>query len=240
MAKINVGGGDRERDEGEEGPRRGRPARDPGGASRKASCPAAAWPCCGPSSGLKAAKDLTHDEEIGYNIIVRACRSPIQQIAENAGEDGDVVANEGAGEQGRELRLRRPHRTSTCDMVKAGIIDPTKVARSALQNAASVATLLLTTDALIAEEQKKDDKKGGGEAAATTICIESRRFLVVSCQKAGARGPSSAGSCFYRPPLIFARGGSAVGSGKGVTPGIGPGGGTMAGRLDASAVVDRT
>ena len=52
----------------------------------------------------------------------------------------------------------------TCDMVKKGIIDPTKVVRSALQNAASVATLLLTSDAMIAEEQKKDDTKKGGSA----------------------------------------------------------------------------
>ena len=117
-------------------------------------------------------------------------------------------------------------------MVKEGIIDPTKVVRSALQNAASVATLLLTTDALVADDAEGREE-GRPAAAATTTCIESRRFLVVSSQKAGARGPSSAGSCFYRPPLIFARGGSAVGSGKGVTPGIGPGGGTMAGRLDA-------
>ena len=50
------------------------------------------------------------------------------------------------------------------DLVKAGIIDPTKVTRTALQNAASVATLLLTSDALIAEKPKKDDKKGGGES----------------------------------------------------------------------------
>ncbi|MBN9121057.1 MAG: chaperonin GroEL, partial [Planctomycetes bacterium] len=50
------------------------------------------------------------------------------------------------------------------DLVKRGIIDPTKVVRSALQNAASVATLLLTSDAMIAEEQKKDEKKGGAAA----------------------------------------------------------------------------
>jgi chaperonin GroEL len=112
------------------------------------------------SSGLKAPNDLTSDEGVGYNIIARACKSPIRQIIDNAGEDGNVVASEilknkdfnyGYDARGGEY----------VDMVKKGIIDPTKVVRSALQNAASVATLLLTSDAMIAEEQKKDDKKGG-------------------------------------------------------------------------------
>ncbi len=114
------------------------------------------------SSGLKAPNDLSDDEGVGYGIIVRACKSPIRQIIDNAGEDGNVVAgkiletkeaNYGFDARGGEY----------VDMVKKGIIDPTKVVRSALQNAASVATLLLTSDAMIAEEQKKDDKKGGGE-----------------------------------------------------------------------------
>jgi chaperonin GroEL len=112
------------------------------------------------SAGLKA-KGLAHDEEIGYNIVVRACRSPIQQIAENAGEDGAVVMNKVLESKetnyGYDARLDR-----YCDMVKEGIIDPTKVVRSALQNAASVATLLLTSDALVAEVPKEEKKGGGG------------------------------------------------------------------------------
>jgi chaperonin GroEL len=116
------------------------------------------------SNGLKAPNDLTDDEGVGYNIIIRACKSPIRQIIDNAGEDGNVVAgkiletkdaNYGYDARGGDY----------VDMVKKGIIDPTKVVRSALQNAASVATLLLTSDAMIAEEQKKDDKKGGGAEA---------------------------------------------------------------------------
>ena len=59
------------------------------------------------SDGLKP-KDLTHDEEVGYNIVVRACQSPIQQIVENAGEDGAVVANKVLENKDAELRLRRP------------------------------------------------------------------------------------------------------------------------------------
>jgi chaperonin GroEL len=113
------------------------------------------------SSGLKAPKDLAHDEEIGYSIVVRACRSPIQQIAENAGEDGAVVMNKVLESKdtnyGYDARLDR-----YCDMVKEGIIDPTKVVRSALQNAASVATLLLTSDALVAEVPKEEKKPAGG------------------------------------------------------------------------------
>jgi chaperonin GroEL len=112
------------------------------------------------SAGLKP-KDLTHDEEVGYNIVVRACRSPIQQIAENAGEDGAVVMNKVLDSKdanyGYDARL-----DAYGDMVKAGIIDPTKVVRSALQNAASVATLLLTSDALVADAPKDDEKKSGG------------------------------------------------------------------------------
>jgi chaperonin GroEL len=112
------------------------------------------------SAGLKA-KGLAHDEEIGYNIVVRACRSPIQQIAENAGEDGAVVMNKVLESKdtnyGYDARLDR-----YCDMVKEGIIDPTKVVRSALQNAASVATLLLTSDALVADAPKEEKKGGGG------------------------------------------------------------------------------
>src|SRR5262249_40867158 len=112
------------------------------------------------SEGLKP-RGLTHDEEIGYNIVVRACKTPIQQIAENAGEDGAVVMNEvlqhKEGNYGYDARTDR-----YCDMVKEGIIDPTKAVRSALQNAASVATLLLTSDALVAEMPKEEKKAGGG------------------------------------------------------------------------------
>src|SRR5437868_4824332 len=112
------------------------------------------------SEGLKP-KELAHDEEVGYNIVVRACRAPIQQIAENAGEDGAVVMNNVLAKNeknyGYDARLDR-----YVDMVKEGIIDPTKVVRSALQNAASVSTLLLTSDALVAEIPKEEKKAAGG------------------------------------------------------------------------------
>jgi len=110
--------------------------------------------------GLKP-KGLAHDEEIGYNIVVRACRSPITQIAENAGEDGAVVSNKVLDNDSQNYGYDARD-DKYCDMVKEGIIDPTKVVRSALQNAASVATLLLTSDALVAEIPKDEKKAAGG------------------------------------------------------------------------------
>jgi chaperonin GroEL len=112
------------------------------------------------SEGLKP-KDLTHDEEIGYNIVVRACKSPAKQIVENAGEDGNVVANEVSKSKDANYGFDA-RKGEYVDMLRAGIIDPTKVVRSALQNAASVATLLLTSDALVADLPKDEKKPAGG------------------------------------------------------------------------------
>lgn len=113
------------------------------------------------SNGLKAPKSMSEDEATGYNIVIRACRAPIIQIAENAGEDGSVVANNVLANESPTYGYDA--RTDTyVDMFKKGIIDPRKVVRSALENAASVSTLLLTSDALVAEIPEK--KKGGGGA----------------------------------------------------------------------------
>ncbi len=111
------------------------------------------------SSSVKA-EGLSHDQEVGYNIIVRACRSPLTAIASNAGQDGGIVC-----ERVAEAKGNTGYNAATDvyeDLVKAGVIDPTKVTRTALQNAASVATLLLTSDALIAEKPKKEKKAAGG------------------------------------------------------------------------------
>ncbi len=101
--------------------------------------------------------DLAQDELVGYNIILRACRAPLTQIAANAGQDGSVVC-----EKVREMKNGMGYNAATDqyeDLVKAGVIDPTKVTRTALENASSVATLLLTSDALIADKPKAE--KGG-------------------------------------------------------------------------------
>jgi chaperonin GroEL len=96
---------------------------------------------------------------VGYNIVLRSCRAPLAQIAENAGQEGSIVVEkviQGDGNFGYNALTDKYQ-----DLVKAGVIDPTKVVRTALQNAASVAALLLTSDALVAEKPK-DDKKGAG------------------------------------------------------------------------------
>ena len=100
--------------------------------------------------------DVSHDQEIGYNIVLRSCRAPLTAIAANAGQDGGIVC-----EKVSEAKGNTGYNAATDeyeDLVKVGVIDPTKVARTALQNAASVATLLLTSDALIADAPKKDKK----------------------------------------------------------------------------------
>jgi len=112
------------------------------------------------ASSLKPGDDLPHDEQVGYSIVLRACRAPLTLIAANAGQDGGIVCEkvlEGKGNFGYNA-LTDVYE----DLVKAGVIDPTKVARHALANAASVATLLLTSDALIAEKPKDDKGKKAG------------------------------------------------------------------------------
>ena len=102
---------------------------------------------------------MADGESVGYNIVLRACRAPLSMIAENAGKDGGIVCekvSEGKGNFGFNAL------TDTYeDLVKAGVIDPTKVVRTALGNAASVATLLLTSDALVAEKPKDEKAKPG-------------------------------------------------------------------------------
>ncbi len=111
---------------------------------------------------------LKGDEAIGIDILKRALDFPLKQIAENAGHHGEVVlqrVKEGKGNFGFDASAEGEY----VDMVKAGIIDPTKVVRFALQNAASVASLLLTTDALVSEIKEKKERAmpggppGGGE-----------------------------------------------------------------------------
>ncbi|HXB55763.1 MAG TPA: chaperonin GroEL [Vicinamibacteria bacterium] len=102
------------------------------------------------------------DEAVGVNIIRRSLEEPLRQIAGNAGFEGAVVVA-----KVRDLKAEEGFNALTEDyenLVEAGVIDPTKVVRSALQNAASIASLLLTTEALISEipEEKEDKAPGGG------------------------------------------------------------------------------
>ena len=98
----------------------------------------------------KACEKLDGDELTGAKIIIKALESPIRQIAENAGVDGGVVANTIINSKQANYGYDAA-KDEYCDMVKAGILDPTKVTRSALQNAASVASTLLTTEALVTD-----------------------------------------------------------------------------------------
>src|SRR3954463_7351748 len=104
--------------------------------------------------------DLTGDEATGANIVRLALEAPIKQIAVNAGLEGGVVV-----EKVRNLPVGEGLDAATGeykDMIKAGIIDPAKVTRSALQNAASIAALFLTTEAVIADKPEKAPAGGGG------------------------------------------------------------------------------
>jgi chaperonin GroEL len=114
------------------------------------------------STKLGHLKGLNNDEQVGIEIVRRAIQAPLKQIAENAGKDGAVVA-------GETLRNDSPtfgydaQKDEYKDLVSAGIIDPTKVVRTALQDAASVASLLITTEAMIAERpEKKAAAPAGG------------------------------------------------------------------------------
>ena len=112
---------------------------------------------------LRAIKSLdkvtgdNHDQDVGVGIVRRALQAPVRQIAENAGFDGAVVASKVL--ESKDVKWGFDARTDTYkDLVKAGVIDPAKVVRTALQDAASVAGLLITTEAMVAEiPEKKSD-----------------------------------------------------------------------------------
>ncbi|MBI3725230.1 chaperonin GroEL [bacterium] len=109
------------------------------------------------------AKKLEHDEQVGAEIVRRALESPIRQIAKNAGVNGSIVVERVLGSQATGFGFNALS-LEYGDLVLEGVLDPTKVARTALEHAASIATLLLTTDALVGEapKPKKKAKAGGG------------------------------------------------------------------------------
>jgi len=102
------------------------------------------------------------EEKTGIDIVRRALEQPLRQIAENAGLDGAVVAanvKDAKGSNGFDA-----NKGKYVDMVASGIIDPTKVVKTALRNGASVATLLLATECIVTDKPKKDDDEGAGES----------------------------------------------------------------------------
>ena len=120
----------------------------------------------------KAVDDLSGDEKIGARIVVRALEEPTRQIVANAGAEGSVVINELKAKGGNFGYNANSEKVE--DMVKAGIIDPTKVTKNALQNAASIAGLMLTTEALVSEIKEKEKAPAGdaGAAAAWAECTD--------------------------------------------------------------------
>jgi chaperonin GroEL len=115
------------------------------------------------SKGLKAKGD-NDDQEAGINIVRRALQAPIRQIAENAGVEGSIVVGKVMDQKSPTFGYDAQNDTYV-DLIEKGIIDPAKVVRTALQDAASVAGLLVTTEAGVAELPKKDDPMpmpGGG------------------------------------------------------------------------------
>ena len=108
-------------------------------------------------------KDATGDEKTGMQIVLRALEEPVRQIAYNAGLEGSVIVDK-IKAQGAKGYGFDAYNETYGDMIEKGIVDPTKVTRSALQNAASVASMVLTTESLVAEN--KEDAKAATAAAA--------------------------------------------------------------------------
>ena len=115
-------------------------------------------------AGLDSIAGETEGETTGVRIVRRALEEPMRQIADNAGHEGAVIVAEVAEQEGAYGFNARSEEYG--DLVSMGVIDPTKVVRTALSNAASIATLLLTTDALVAEEPEEEEEAVAGHGHA--------------------------------------------------------------------------
>ena len=136
---------------------------------------------------LRSAND---DQKVGIEIVRRALQSPVRQIAENAGYDGAVVAGKMLDQKDTNYGFDA-QKGDYVDMIKSGIIDPVKVVRTALQDAASVAGLLVTTEAMVAEKPEKKAPPACRRAAAWAATWTSKSEPSPrSCGKAGAQSPA--------------------------------------------------
>jgi len=108
---------------------------------------------------LEGLEGVNEGETMGIKLVRRALEEPLRQIADNAGQEGAVVVENVAAKKGNYGYNAQTEEYG--DLVKAGVIDPTKVVRTALSNAASIAGLLLTTDAMVTEEDADDDEPAG-------------------------------------------------------------------------------
>ncbi|MEM8796689.1 MAG: TCP-1/cpn60 chaperonin family protein, partial [Pseudomonadota bacterium] len=107
------------------------------------------------AAGAISSTGANSDQEAGINIVRRALQAPIRQIAENAGDEGSIIVGK-VNENSDENFGYNAQTGEYGNMVDMGIVDPMKVVRSALQDAASIASLLITTEAMIAEAPQKD------------------------------------------------------------------------------------
>ena len=134
-----------------------------GGGARRGSCPAAASRCCAPRRALGKLTDEIPDVQSGINIVLRALEAPIRQIVENAGVEGSIVVGNILDHKSQTYGFDAQSEKYV-DMLSAGILDPAKVVRIALQDAASIAGLMITTEAMVSEKPGKNAPAmpGGG------------------------------------------------------------------------------
>ncbi len=111
-------------------------------------------------TALAKLKGDNHDQDVGINIARRAMEEPLRQIVSNAGDEASVVCNK--VEEGKDNFGYNAATGEYGDMIEMGILDPTKVTRSALQNAASVAGLMITTECMVADQPKEESAAGAG------------------------------------------------------------------------------
>ena len=104
---------------------------------------------------MRQKKFESEDVKVGYNIIVKALETPLIQIANNAGVKGDVIADK-VKRFNKDTKGYDAQKNEFVDMFEAGIVDPTKVTRSALENAASISASLLTTEVAIVPKKEQD------------------------------------------------------------------------------------
>ncbi len=150
------------------------------------------------SKALDALKGLNSDQDAGISIVRRALQAPIRQIAENAGVEGSIVVGKVMENKSATFGFNA-QTEEYVDLVKAGVIDPTKVVRTALQNAASVAGLLITTEAAIAEAPKPN--AGPADAGRWH---GRHGFLGAPPLPAGWAFSVNANDAVHRPPLGWA------------------------------------
>ena len=116
------------------------------------------------AASLDGQNPANHDQQVGIEIVRKAIQMPARQIVVNAGEDGSIVIGR-LVEQGDPDWGYDSQKGEYCDLVKAGIVDPTKVVRLALQDAASIAGLLITTEAMVAVKPEPKPAMASPEAA---------------------------------------------------------------------------